>query len=64
MEFAKEVCVELDQQGVWCDYIDPCSGLPVRHALAKPRFISAAQPLLPFPASMWHAGACCGQVIS
>ena len=33
MEFAKGVCNDLDHKGIWCDYIDPCSGLPVRHTL-------------------------------
>jgi hypothetical protein len=31
--FAKEVCAALIKQGHWADYIDPCSGLPVRRPL-------------------------------
>lgn len=29
MEWSRCVCDKLQQQGYWCDYIDPCSGLPV-----------------------------------
>lgn len=29
-KFADSVCRLLEAQGVWADYIDPCSGLPVR----------------------------------
>jgi hypothetical protein len=28
--WAQRVCAELQAGGYWCDYIDPCSGLPVR----------------------------------
>ena len=28
--FARHVCGALQAQGHWADYIDPCSGLPVR----------------------------------
>ena len=28
--WAGRVCEALSAQGYWCDYIDPCSGLPVR----------------------------------
>ena len=28
--FARHVCAALRDQGHWADYIDPCSGLPVR----------------------------------
>jgi Methylmalonic aciduria and homocystinuria type D protein len=31
--WAQRVCAELEKRGLWCDYIDPCSGLPVRSAL-------------------------------
>lgn len=27
VEFAREVCGQLQAQGYWADYIDPCSGL-------------------------------------
>lgn len=30
MEWSRCVCDRLQDQGYWCDYIDPCSGLPVR----------------------------------
>jgi hypothetical protein len=30
MEWSQCVCCKLQAQGYWCDYIDPCSGLPVR----------------------------------
>jgi hypothetical protein len=30
MQFAKPICEELIAEGHWADYIDPCSGLPVR----------------------------------
>lgn len=30
MQFARHVCEEIDQEGGFADYIDPCSGLPVR----------------------------------
>ena len=33
MEWAKAVCVKLETEGYWADYIDPCSGLPVSHSL-------------------------------
>eukprot|EP00882_Tetradesmus_deserticola_P028637 GHRQ01031906.1.p1 GENE.GHRQ01031906.1~~GHRQ01031906.1.p1 ORF type:complete len:178 (+),score=14.11 GHRQ01031906.1:42-575(+) len=29
MVWAKCVCGKLQDRGYWCDYIDPCSGLPV-----------------------------------
>jgi hypothetical protein len=29
--FARHACAALRDQGHWADYIDPCSGLPVRH---------------------------------
>jgi hypothetical protein len=29
-DFAKPLCQALRAQGHWADYIDPCSGLPVR----------------------------------
>ena len=29
MAWAQEVCRTVSSQGHWCDYIDPCSGLPV-----------------------------------
>ena len=29
--FARLVCAALRDQGHWADYIDPCSGLPVRN---------------------------------
>jgi hypothetical protein len=29
MEWSQCVCGNLQEQGYWCDYIDPCSGLPV-----------------------------------
>lgn len=32
MEWARSVCVKLQEAGHWCDYIDPCSGLPVSSA--------------------------------
>jgi len=28
--FARHACAALRDQGHWADYIDPCSGLPVR----------------------------------
>eukprot|EP00879_Flechtneria_rotunda_P026377 GHRR01028121.1.p2 GENE.GHRR01028121.1~~GHRR01028121.1.p2 ORF type:complete len:150 (+),score=51.42 GHRR01028121.1:319-768(+) len=31
MGWAQSVCGQLQQQGYWCDYIDPCSGLPMIH---------------------------------
>jgi Methylmalonic aciduria and homocystinuria type D protein len=31
VEWADAVCSHLSRQGLWCDYIDPCSGLPVRY---------------------------------
>ena len=31
--FARHVCAALRDQGHWADYIDPCSGLPVRRCL-------------------------------
>ena len=30
MEWARAVCAALAARGCWADYIDPCSGLPVR----------------------------------
>lgn len=30
MDWARGVCDRLAAAGHWCDYIDPCSGLPVR----------------------------------
>ena len=30
MVFARAVQTTLEAQGYWADYIDPCSGLPVR----------------------------------
>lgn len=30
MEWAGAICKALEAQGHWSDYIDPCSGLPVR----------------------------------
>ena len=30
-EFASHVCDKLAEQGFWADFIDPCSGLPMRH---------------------------------
>lgn len=32
-EWAGQVCKVLGAQGHWCDFIDPCSGLPVRSYL-------------------------------
>ena len=32
--FARHVCAALRDQGHWADYIDPCSGLPVRSSVA------------------------------
>lgn len=29
MEWSQCVCGKLQAQGCWCDYIDPCSGLPM-----------------------------------
>lgn len=29
MEWSRCVCDKLQEQGYWCDFIDPCSGLPV-----------------------------------
>lgn len=29
MEFGKQLCTALRNQGFWADYIDPCSGLPM-----------------------------------
>ncbi|KAF6259039.1 methylmalonic aciduria and homocystinuria type D protein [Scenedesmus sp. NREL 46B-D3] len=29
MEWSRCVCGKLQHQGYWCDYIDPCSGLPM-----------------------------------
>ena len=29
VEFASELCDEIDRHGYWADYIDPCSGLPM-----------------------------------
>ena len=34
--FARHVCAALRDQGHWADYIDPCSGLPVRLLLLVP----------------------------
>jgi ATP-dependent Lon protease len=31
MTLAQVLCDELIVEGHWADYIDPCSGLPVRH---------------------------------
>lgn len=31
MEWAVAVCGRLSSAGYWCDYIDPCSGLPMMH---------------------------------
>ena len=33
MELAKGICEEFIVLGYWADYIDPCSGLPVRLSL-------------------------------
>jgi Methylmalonic aciduria and homocystinuria type D protein len=33
--WAQRVCEDLRQRDVWCDYIDPCSGLPVRSATLR-----------------------------
>jgi hypothetical protein len=30
MTWANAVCDHLKAKGLWCDFIDPCSGLPVR----------------------------------
>jgi hypothetical protein len=30
MAWARAVCGALAARGCWADYIDPCSGLPVR----------------------------------
>ena len=32
--FSKAVCASLSKKEYWCDYIDPCSGLPVRRPTA------------------------------
>ncbi|KAI8473629.1 MAG: methylmalonic aciduria and homocystinuria type D protein [Monoraphidium minutum] len=31
MQWAVAVCGQLSSAGCWCDYIDPCSGLPMLH---------------------------------
>lgn len=31
VEWAVAVCGRLSSAGYWCDYIDPCSGLPMMH---------------------------------
>lgn len=31
VQWASHVCNKLTAQGFWCDYIDPCSGLPMVH---------------------------------
>lgn len=31
MKWAVAVCGRLSSAGYWCDYIDPCSGLPMMH---------------------------------
>ena len=38
MTLAQVLCDELIVEGFWADYIDPCSGLPVRNvrSLVKP----------------------------
>jgi Methylmalonic aciduria and homocystinuria type D protein len=36
MAFAKAVCDRLVSLGHWADYIDPCSGLPVRPLSMRP----------------------------
>lgn len=36
--FAKAVVGKLEAQGHWADYIDPCSGLPVRPAAPQARW--------------------------
>ena len=69
--FARHVCAALRNQGHWADYIDPCSGLPVRFAAvcaAATHMRSAlrassrsAQPghclVIMSPALLWAASA-------
>ena len=42
-EFAKTACKLLANQGLWADFIDPCSGLPVG-APPPPPFSITRQP--------------------
>lgn len=42
--FAKAVVAKLEAQGFWADYIDPCSGLPVRSA-SRPKPLSCSGAL-------------------
>lgn len=35
MEFAKEFCAIIFEKHYWADYIDPCSGLPVRFSILE-----------------------------
>ncbi len=43
-DFAKPLCQELRARGHWADYIDPCSGLPVRLLLAFAMRVRTAHP--------------------
>eukprot|EP00878_Enallax_costatus_P019165 GHUV01020210.1.p5 GENE.GHUV01020210.1~~GHUV01020210.1.p5 ORF type:complete len:101 (+),score=43.11 GHUV01020210.1:404-706(+) len=45
MAWSQCICSKLQAQGYWCDYIDPCSGLPV--SIAAPASSKTA----------WHAPA-------
>jgi Methylmalonic aciduria and homocystinuria type D protein len=50
VHWAQQVCDRLKQQGHWCDYIDPCSGLPVRShttCITHTLFASSQQPRRP-----------------
>lgn len=58
MAWSKAVCKALSSEGHWCDYIDPCSGLPV--SFCSPYlpfmefFFNHYIPLVPLPAARSH----------
>jgi len=57
-DWAKAVCEKLDKKGFWSDYLDPCSGLPVRTREGQVVYseVDALSTLLGFATA--NAGCC------
>ena len=64
--FARHACAALRDQGHWADYIDPCSGLPVRHCATRLFSRSAFGCLRRFfsLALGYVASSCCSACVS
>jgi hypothetical protein len=52
-EFAEQVVAALEAEGHWADFIDPCSGLPVRAKIVMSSFAVMFRICFAVMAGVW-----------